>query len=143
MGKAMPIPLRLNTRLLENSLVLAWVGDSLEDAVAFSADEIARIIQTELPGYKIVSKPPASDAVTAMPTSGTPNLGALKLKYRSPADENIRLGESAPLEESVPQEEGDVMVTVEPENAGDAWTGPHAKVVIISGKTKKIKGFQG
>ncbi|MDQ5857401.1 MAG: hypothetical protein M3542_03885 [Acidobacteriota bacterium] len=116
-------------------------------------ETIERIVQRDMPGYKLVDKkpePPARDSA-ARPAADTPDVQALREKYlrrRSPSSDersSARPHESQSDRPTSATDE-DAIVAVEPENRsrdGQLPGGGRSKRVVISGEKKEIIGRQG
>lgn len=107
--------------------------------------EVERIIKRDAPGHRVVEYPVKDDSVTLRVRSdeGTPDLSSLKRKYGGPeeAAAAIEGGQDAGAGENEPE---DQLVAIEPEAPPNPWDhGSKPKVVLISGKDKKIIASQG
>lgn len=121
-----------------------------------SNEEKSKIIQRDMPGYKLVDRSEQSesankfsnaDSTSAKPEATTPGLKDLRRKYfgedasEEASDSHTSSKNSNPGTDNSDSDE-DEMATVVPENSRDAFDrGGRAKSVIISGG--KIKGSQG
>lgn len=116
-----------------------------------SPEEIARIIEEEMPGYTVAEQTPLAAAPVASPDAVGPSLGALRSKYAAAdatfvdvsaaasagADEAATPGDAA---DDAPE---DALVVVTPKGHDPYRAGPGPKAVLISGQTGRIIAHQG
>jgi hypothetical protein len=121
-------------------------------------EEIEEILQRDMPGYRLVRRGLAPrgglDARPLLAQGGTPDLDTLKRKYLRDkyraVDATISETGEAESEASDASNSPDTLgdedeiVAVEPETAPHPWDrASRPKVVVISGKEKRIVGHQG
>ena len=111
-----------------------------------SMDEKKRIIERDLPGYRIVeqsSETPHSDSgekSKPQPEASTPDIKELRRKYFGLADEWRNNSDTRASDDAA--NDDDEIVPVEPENKADPLDrGGRAKSVVIS--NGEITGSQG
>jgi hypothetical protein len=112
-----------------------------------SREDLEEILERELPGYRLAPSREETDAPSAMPAvdEATPDLEALRQKFlgadaSEAAEQPSRT--SAGSEDSVEPE--DSIIAVEPKEATDPWDqSRRPKVVIVSGKDRRVIGTQG
>ena len=122
-----------------------------------SRKELEDIVTRDMPGYRLARGAAEGEERTAEDAAGdradatTPSLGQLRHKYlfdkygaaeATSARLEADRGESAPGEDS---DDEDQIVTVEPAKAAPAWdvSAARPKVVVVSGREKRIVGRQG
>ena len=116
-------------------------------------EEIEKVIEREMPDYRVVPKKPTSDSrASSEPVqSDTPDIAALRRKYlrRRPAsDVRTETANRTPGRDDDPQPtaDDDAIVAVEPKDRSlDVRLpgGTRSKRVVISGNSKGIIGRQG
>jgi hypothetical protein len=111
-----------------------------------SAEDKARIIKRDLPGYKIVEEvhddasDEGSERIKPRPDAGTPDFRELRRKYFG-QDEDWANGPDSSASDAAPSDD-DEIVRVELENKSDALDrGGRAKSVVIS--KGEVTGSQG
>jgi hypothetical protein len=108
-------------------------------------EELEEIIERDAPGHRIVSRGQDEDllAPSVTPDEGTPDLARLRLKFLG--TDAVSDGADEVAEGSDNPGSNDVeMVTIEPDERATPWDhGSKPKVVIVSGKQRKIIGSQG
>jgi hypothetical protein len=118
-----------------------------------SKKQIDQIVKRDMPGHRVVRHAKAEDSRKARvkPDEGTPDMAALRRKYLGEGNGNFASeatgADSQPGAEDAVSSDDDVedeMVTLEPvlrPGAGDNVA--QAKVVVISGRSKRIIASQG
>jgi hypothetical protein len=110
-------------------------------------EEIDEIIKRDAPGHRVVQYEVGEDAAPtpASPDEGTPDLAGLKRRYLG--KEPNPGGEDAVVASLGDKENDDIedqFVAIAPEAAPNPWDhGSKPKVVVISGKDKRIIASQG
>jgi hypothetical protein len=109
-------------------------------------DEKKRIIERDLPGYRIVEQSSenadsdAGEKSKPQPEASTPNIKELRRKYFGLADEWLNNSDTRASDDA--GNDDDEIVPVEPENKADPLDrGGRAKSVVIS--NGEITGSQG
>jgi hypothetical protein len=112
-------------------------------------EEIEEIVKRDAPGHRVVPLPPQADAIPRATRSdeGTPDAAAIREKYGQQGGE-AHDGESAgaPAADAPAGEEEteDTMIAIAPDSPSSPWAhGSRPKVVVISGKDRKIIASQG
>jgi hypothetical protein len=113
-----------------------------------SDDELQRIIERDLPGYKVSQRalspsPTDADRTRQASDAGTPDLETLRRKYAgssggagaaaNPRDDLLGAGN-----------DDDEIVAVEPTQAAHPWDrAARPKAAVISGRNRRVIGTQG
>lgn len=124
-------------------------------------DEIARIVQRDMPGYRVSTKSSSAvpdwaardsrDSASAESASGTdaPRYDALRSRYLGDAASEVEVESSGDAVESASDaangnDDDAEIVAVEPEQTTHPWDrGARPKAAVISTKRKKVIGQQG
>jgi hypothetical protein len=111
-----------------------------------SEQEIDEIIKRDAPGHRVVQYQAGEDAAQSLakPDEATPDLDALKRKYLGEDASNEGSEPAADARDAAGDDVEDQLVAIAPESSPSPWDhGSRPKVVVISGKDKKIIASQG